>query len=311
MMDPAIKQHPSIYCQVDSLLALRHLSRSLKITPGKLCNSAIAGLVRTRYKGRGMSFAEVRPYQPGDDVRSIDWRVTARTQKPYTKLYEEERERPVYMVVDMRSPMFFGSQSEFKCVFAAKIAIAIAWAAFNQGDRVGALIIQDNHAVDLRPKRGKNAVLALIHALVESNSQLDNPANASHTTLAEVLDDARRIVRPGALVYVLSDMSDSQPYAPALSRLSRHADVELIHIFDALEQHLPAQAVALSNGDEQVTVDSAKQRTALEQSFTVRQAEVKQVCNQCMIRGFSAKTDQHAEQWLLNNFAAGAGRRNA
>lgn len=309
-MDPAIKLHPSIYCQVDSLLALRHLSRNLHITPGKLCNSAIAGLVRTRYKGRGMSFAEVRPYQAGDDVRSIDWRVTARTQKPYTKLYEEERERPVYIIVDMRSPMFFGSATEFKCVFAAKVATAIAWAAFNQGDRVGALIMRDQQTVDLRPKRGKNAVLALIHALVESNALLENPALASRASLADVLDDARRIVRPGALVYVLSDMSDNPDYAPALSRLARHADVELIHVFDALEQALPAQSVTLSNGDEQVTMASPKQRDALAKRFSERQELVKQMCNQCMIRGFSAITTTTAEQWLLNNFVAGGRRRS-
>ena len=110
------------YCQLENLLGSRFIAGDLKLGKLRPARSLLAGSERTRYRGRGMDFEEVRLYQPGDDIRSIDWRVTARTQVPHTKLYREERERPIFVLVDQRSPMFFGSKRCFKSVLAAYLA---------------------------------------------------------------------------------------------------------------------------------------------------------------------------------------------
>merc|ERR1711916_149956 len=127
-----------------------------------------------------MEFEEVRVYQPGDDIRTIDWRVTARTQVAHTKLFQEEREKPVLLVVDQRSNMFFGSQRCFKSVYAAHIAATLGWAAIYQNDRVGALVFGDDQQRDVRPKRSKHAQLSFLQQLVEFNHKLISPVPKNH-----------------------------------------------------------------------------------------------------------------------------------
>ena len=127
----------------------------------------LSGNYLSAFKGRGMEFDEARPYQPGDDIRSIDWRVTARTGKTHTKLYREERERPVLLWVDYRRSMFFGTQNYFKSVLAAKTAALLAWSAAQHGDRLGGLIFSENIHQELRPQRGKAGTLHFIKKLCE------------------------------------------------------------------------------------------------------------------------------------------------
>ena len=131
--------NPLIYCQPEALFALKPFGQKLQLGKPRASQALMAGNVRTRYKGRGMSFAEVRPYQAGDDIRCIDWRVTARTGKTHTKVYREERERPVLLWVDYRKPMFFGTRNSFKSVVAAKTAALLAWSTAQHGDRLGGL----------------------------------------------------------------------------------------------------------------------------------------------------------------------------
>jgi len=134
-----------------TLIGLRKTAKEMSLNTRLKSRSSIDGSSRSALRGRGMEFSEVRHYQPGDDIRNIDWRVTARTQETYTKLFQEEKERPVYLLVDQRQPMFFGSKLQFKSVLAAKAAAAIAWTAFANRDRLGAIIWSANYSESRAP----------------------------------------------------------------------------------------------------------------------------------------------------------------
>ncbi|HEY7774101.1 MAG TPA: DUF58 domain-containing protein [Marinagarivorans sp.] len=301
MTNHALHNNGAIYCQAEDLFALRPLGQKLRLGQPRSSQALMAGNVRTRYKGRGMSFAEVRPYQAGDDIRTIDWRVTARAQKTYTKLFEEERERPIFLMVDMRSSMFFGSQHQFKCVYAARMAVAIAWAACAAGDRIGAMILSDHGEWDLRPKRGKNAVLALIHALVDANRQLTNPAHASGRSLKQFIEDGKRIIRPGSMVYLITDGHDGYDINGPLCTLARHADISFMHVYDSLETHLPAKGLfTISDGEHRTTVNSKAINQRYRLYFEQQQAALKSACTQAMITGFNAPVCADLDGWLLD-----------
>ena len=126
-----------------------------------------SGAYMSRFKGRGMEFDEARLYQPGDDIRSIDWRVTARTGKTYTKVFREERERPVFISVDDRLTMHFATRGVFKSVLAAKLAGLLAWAAEHHGDRIGGQLFSEHDCYELKPQNGRHAVLRFLNTLVK------------------------------------------------------------------------------------------------------------------------------------------------
>ncbi len=260
------------YAQLGNLLRLRFAAKDLRLFLPKAVKSQLNGAERTRFRGRGMDFEEVRLYQAGDDVRSIDWRVTARTQVPHTKLYREERERPVFILVDQRAPMFFGSQRCFKSVLAAHIAANIAWAALSNSDRIGGLVFGDNHQRDIKPRRSKHAVLELLHQLQEFNCQLNSPvASTDSKKLASVFTDARRIAKPGCALFIVSDFHDYDTSCEQqLFELARHTDVTLIHVFDALEKQLKSNSqLTVSDGVNrlQLPTDDSNFQHAYENAY--------------------------------------------
>lgn len=245
------------YTSLEGLINLRNLAKDVRLQTRASSSAVMDGDSRTRFRGRGMEFSEVRPYQPGDDIRNIDWRVTARTQSPYTKLFQEEKERPVYLLVDQRSPMFFGSSNVFKSVYAAELACVIAWAALANNDRIGALLFGDVKQKDLRARRGKHAVLNLIHELHAFNTQLKSPvAEAQEHQLQDMLMDLRRVARPGSAIFIISDFHDySAVCDESLAVLSRHTDVSVIHINDKLEAQLPRnKLLSISNGKNKLNI---------------------------------------------------------
>ena len=295
-----------VYVSVDDLLRLRHLSRDLTLTTRKRSQALLEGSVRTRYRGRGMEFSEVRPYQPGDDIRTIDWRVTARVQAPYTKLFQEERERPIFVMVDQRSPMFFGSQLCFKSVFAAQVAAVIAWIANNNSDRVGALVFGDRRQGDIRAKRSKHAVLDLLHQLVEFNRALTGPIPADGgTSLLDMLTETSRIARPGSLVILLSDFHDfSAECREPLSRLAKRSDVMALHVYDPLERQLPRGGqLAVSNGTDRLTLDLATVARQFQSAFDEQQAGLRQACNNTGVQYVHAPVNQSLEGFVRDLFS--------
>ena len=196
----------------------------------------------SRHRGRGVDFAEVRLYQPGDDVRSIDWRVTARKAKPHTKVYREERERPTLVVVDQSRAMYFGSRVRMKSVAAAECAALLAWHAVDSGDRVGGLVFNDEGEHAFKPFRSARVVVRLLNQVGASNNALrENTATAPRPRrLPIVLDHLIRVARNGHRIYLISDFSGyDADDERRLKRIARHNSLVLIHVSDPLERELP------------------------------------------------------------------------
>jgi len=247
------------------------------------------------FKGRGMEFDEVRPYQPGDDVRTLDWRVTARTGKPHTKLYREERERSVLFWVDYREPMFFATRGSFKSVVAARAAALLAWSAVHHGDRLGGLVFSENQHEEIRPQRGKNGVLHFIRSLVEHAAW--SPSKSDETGVVEErpsiesqraeaarqsLMRLRRVARPGSLVFLMSDFRSIDRQSEShLAQIARHNDVVMLFIHDPIEKALPPSGLyRLSNGQQNMTLDTSNPagRTTHQNKFQERQAILQGYC---------------------------------
>ena len=186
------------YSDLADLIALRFPARQLKLTRRNRALNALAGPNKSNFRGRGIDFEEVRNYQAGDDIRTIDWRVTARTGAAHTKLFREERERPVLVVVDQRNGMFFGSRHCFKSVLAAQLASLVAWSALDSGDRVGGLVFNGREHRDIRPRRSRRTALALLSQVVDYNCALPHARAAARcSTTQRVWRSGRSVQAPG------------------------------------------------------------------------------------------------------------------
>jgi len=229
-------------------------------------SSQLAGSRKSALRGRGIDFDEVRLYQAGDDMRTVDWRVTARTGKMHTKVFHEEKERPVLLVLDLRSGMHFGSKRCFKSVVAANAAALLAWAAIASGDRIGALLISDHGITDIKPQRSRHTLLQLFRQMIALDKQHENSA-APATTVnwQQAMQQLRALVRPGACVIMLSDFHDwNTECQQALHTVVRHGQCFAIHIHDALEKQLPAIGfVNLRSGNQKIALDTLDKKLLL------------------------------------------------
>jgi uncharacterized protein (DUF58 family) len=297
------------YIELASLLRCRLAAEDLKPFAHQPARSLLSGNERTRFRGRGMDFEEVRLYQPGDDIRAIDWRVTARTQVAHTKIFREERERPVFMIVDQRSSLFFGSQLCFKSVLAAHIASLLSWASLANGDRLGALVFGDFDLRDIRPKRSKHAVLELLQRLLEFNHQLNSPIakeNSQYNSLNKVIADARRIAKPGCAIFIISDFHDlDKDCEEQLFQLARHSDITLIHVYDKLERQLVSHsALSVSDGIERLQL-AANEKTFQQEyqhHFEVQLNQLIKISQRLQIPLLSYATDDDIQDELRKAF---------
>lgn len=276
------------------MVKLRLAARELTFFPRMMAGNPLAGNYQSRFRGRGMDFDEARPYQPGDDIRAIDWRVTARTTVTHTKLYREERERPVLIAADLRQAMFFGSKG-MKSVTACQVAAALAWAGLQTNDRVGGLVFNPAGQQDIRARRSHHAVLQLIHTLSDASNSLLS-FQADQVSFAEITRDVRRVAPPGCSVFFISDFHDLDSNCEAdLFELGRHSDITFCHVYDALETHLPPpNSYRVSNGSDQFTLNSRSQeaRNRFAQQFSLRQANLKRICSGNKIAFLSFPTGQ-------------------
>jgi uncharacterized protein (DUF58 family) len=240
-MQPYLISQPGIRISLAELIEMRHRVREVQLFSSPSRRSPLIGLHHSKLRGRGVDFDQVRVYQAGDDVRTIDWRVTARTQEPHTKLFHEERERPIFLMVEQSRRLFFGSGLMFKSVLAAQAAALIGWAALGHNDRVGGLVFGDNEHYEIKPRRSKQSLLQLLNRLVRVNQSLHTEAVADRDTFGVALRRAREVLRPGSLVFILCDeraLSDSAEQQ--LTLLSRHCDLLLLPLSDPLDHALPA-----------------------------------------------------------------------
>lgn len=259
---PSLLPLRGVSAPLAALVGLRHHAARLSIREHSQKRGSLAGSRSSRFRGRGMDFDEVRLYQPGDDVRAIDWRVTARKGAAHTKLFRAERERPLLIAIDARPRMAFGSRVRFKSVAAAELAALAAWSALARGDRVGGLVFDDAGNTLLRPHRSERAVLRLLAVIAESSptaitdrSVSDRAAPAS---LAATIDSLARAATHGSLAVIISDFHGlDAPAVVACERLVRRAEVVCLQVHDALEAELPPPALyTLSDGQQRRLLDS-------------------------------------------------------
>ena len=275
-------------------------------------NSLQTGAYVSHFRGRGMEFDESRPYQPGDDPRSIDWRVTARSTTAYTKLFREERERPVLVVADLRANMHFATRGCFKSVNASRAAALLSWAAHHRGDRLGGLIFGDTTHRELKPRLGRRAALRFVHELVthpDWKNRERAPETDSEAALTQAMSALRRVARPGSLVVVLSDFLGFSRAAQAyLSSVARHNEVLAVFLNDPLERKLPPPGrYRLVSRDDELAIDTIAKsaRRDYSDAFTQRTDELEAFCHRYGVHLMSMSTEDDP----VTTLQAALGRR--
>jgi len=248
--------HPDgIHVTAAELIALRSRCNALRLPMRQPAASALAGAYRSRFRGRGVDFVESRNYQPGDDIRNMDWRVTARTGRAHTKVFQEERERPVLILLDASPSLYFGTRRRLKSVAAGELAASIAWSAVRRGDRIGGFLFAPGRHRELRPAGGRRGAMRLIQSLVD---WLQPDSDDRHLTpLSAALERVRHAARPGSLILVISDFfSMDEDCNRHLSRLRKHNDVIGCQVLDRSEQQLPEGRYPISDGHTSSIIDT-------------------------------------------------------
>lgn len=246
-----------IELSLGQLIEMRHKPIIQWLAPNSRVKTNRVGGFRSRFKGRGMDFDESRLYQIGDDIRNIDWKVTARTGEAHTKLFKEERERPVFVVLDQMPSMFFGTAQVFKSLVASKIAAQLMWNTLSEGDRFGALLYSQQHHLEMKPSSNRRNCMRLLNRIVESYQSIlkenfteqvststqnhaetfnEQPQNQLSSTLKRL----QFLAKPGTLVHIISDFNlFDESCQKHLSKLSQHVDIHCILIKDPIETELP------------------------------------------------------------------------
>lgn len=278
-----MKKDERIFTSHRALNRLQHKARGFSFLPRQPIHSLLAGKHASKLRGRGLNFEELRGYLPGDDVRTMDWKATLRTRKPIVRAYSEERDRPAYLVVDQRSSMFFGSRFKMKSVTAAELGAVAAWRCLDQGDRVGAIVFNDQDFAEIRPHRSRRTVQQVLGEIVRHNHALETPPaeGSDPAMLNRVLGHVSRVARHDCLVCVITDMLGADAESRRLmTRLARHNDVIVGFVYDPLEEQLPdCGRVAFAEGDSQIEVDTAdrKLRQGFASAFQDRLAKARKI----------------------------------
>jgi tetratricopeptide (TPR) repeat protein len=264
MVKPRVQASPAlegVYANLDALIRLQFQARGFSFLPRQPVHSLLAGRHASRLRGRGLNFEEIRRYLPGDDIRTMDWPITARTRKPHIRVYTEERDRPVLLVVDQRLSMFFGSQRAMKAVVAAEVTALASWRALSVGDRVGALVFDDQDIVEMAPHRSRGQVMRILQAVVAKNHALrvDASMQSRPALLNNVLDRVVRLAKHDYLVCLIGDATGAdQDTVRLITLLGTHNDVLLVFIYDPLEARLPeAGRLVMAEGELQLEVNTS------------------------------------------------------
>ncbi|MEX2365259.1 MAG: DUF58 domain-containing protein [Pseudohongiellaceae bacterium] len=289
------------FITLEQLLDQRHAAKSLELNYQSRSRLGMAGPHISKIKGRGVDFEEFRVYQPGDDIRTIDWRVTARTGRPFIKVFREEREKPVIVGIDQSHNMFFGSKVAFKSVVAAEAAAIICWTTVDNGDRVGGVVFNDRELELIRPRRSKRSALRLLNTLANYNQALVRnyrqalPENADNPLLS-ALQQIYRITRPGSNVYLISDFQSlTDNCYDYLHQLAIHNSVTCVFIYDALEENLPVPGTySITDGRQHSSIDTHSRpvREHYRQQFRSRVEQLVAEFNKIKVPLITLRTDQ-------------------
>jgi uncharacterized protein (DUF58 family) len=250
-----------VYVDLEQLIALEQKGRKVSLLPRQPVHSLLSGRYASRMRGRGLNFEEIRDYRSGDDVRSIDWKVTARLQSPHVRVFNEERDRQGVLVVDQRLSMFFGTRRAMKSVTAAEIAAVVAWRILSVGDRVGGIVFNDRSIEEVRPQRSRRIVLQYLTKLAEQNQALGVGRGITRdaTMLNRALDRIRRVAPHDATVVIFSDFDGAdETTRHAIAALAAHNTVIAVLIHDPSQSELPAAGrMTVTDGELQIALDVA------------------------------------------------------
>jgi uncharacterized protein (DUF58 family) len=239
--------------------------RKIEIKTKRLSNHIFSGEYHSSFKGRGMTFSEVRKYHYGDDVRNIDWNVTARYNEPFVKVFEEERELTMMLMVDISNSEYFGTKKQLKREVITEIAATLAFSAIQNNDKVGLLLFSDDVELFIPPKKGKSHVLRIIRELIEFKPK------SIKTNITKALEYLSGILKKKAIVFILSDFIDDK-YDNALKIVGKKHDVTGIKVFDRREKEIPKLGVihiqnTENNKVEIINTNSKKVRNKYKASF--------------------------------------------
>ena len=250
-----------VYVDLEQLIALEQKGRKVSLLPRQPVHSLLSGRYASRMRGRGLNFEEIRDYRSGDDVRSIDWKVTARLQSPHVRVFDEERDRQGLLVVDQRLSMFFGTRRAMKSVTAAEIAAVVAWRILSVGDRVGGIVFNDRSIEEVRPQRSRRIVLQYLTKLAEQNQALGVGRGITRdaTMLNRAVDRIRRVAPHDATVVIFSDFDGAdETTRHAIAALAAHNTVIAVLIHDPSQSELPAAGrMTVTDGELQIALDVA------------------------------------------------------
>jgi len=266
------KYPPNVFVSLQHLLKIEHIASGFSFLAKKQkVRSILGGKHASKLRGRGLDFEEVRNYVAGDDIRNIDWKVTARTQKTHSRVFSEEKEKPALIVVDQSKSMFFGSEKKTKSVVAAELAALAAFRIQKEGDRVGGVIFADDGLDIVFPKRDRRNILRFLERIVTRNRNLENtqPVNFE-VAQKEVFQKIRNIVSHDFLVIIISDFHRYSPEViKNITYTSQHNDVVLFKVYDPMERQIPTAKMIVGDAEKQVLVDGTRKsiKEKFEQGF--------------------------------------------
>jgi uncharacterized protein (DUF58 family) len=251
-----------VYTSTTELARLRLEAHGFSFLPRQPLQSLLSGRKRSRLRGRGLDFEELRHYRPGDDIRSMDWRVTNRTGRPHVRVYTEERDRPAILVVDQRVSMFFGSRTRMKSVMAAELAALSGWRLLSQNDRVGAVLFNDAELHAVRPSRSERSLMSVLSQLSRMNQSLrvDPGSHPEVEQLALALEATEHMAGHDHLICIISDFHGwNERCLRCIKRLARHNDLIAALVFDPLERDISlASNLVVSDGHFQLQIEPAR-----------------------------------------------------
>ncbi len=276
--------------------------RKIEIKTRGLSNNIFAGQYHSAFKGRGMAFAEVREYQFGDDVRDIDWNVTARFRRPYVKVFEEERELTVMLVIDVSGSLNFGTVKSTKSDCAVEIAATLAFSAIQNNDKIGVIFFSDRIEKYIPPKKGRKHILYIIREMLDFKPQSRN------TDLGEAMAYFTRVMKRRCTAFVLSDFYDNKDFSKQLQIANNKHDVMAIQVYDIRDRELPDVGLmkvvdAESGNDFYIDTSSRKTRAAHASFWAERQARLKHEFSQSSVDWVSLATGEDYVKHLMRLFA--------
>jgi len=306
-----------VYADLGELIRLRFKAGGFSFLPRQPVQSLLAGRRASRLRGRGLDFEEIRNYLPGDDIRNMDWKVTARLGKPHARVYTEEKDRPVLLVVDQRLSMFFGSRVSMKSVTAAEAAALGAWRALGVGDRVGALVFNDREVIEISPLRSRQRVMQVLQAVTKMNHELrvEGGLQPNPAMLNRVLERVLRLAKHDFLVAIVSDFSGADNKTRGMvTRLAAHNDVLAVFVYDPLEADLPSGGrVVVSQGDRHLDVDTgdARLRRRFSEEFENRLSTTRDLMLQRGIPVLPIRTTEGVREQMRRLLGHELGRSSA